>query len=67
VYWFAADGVTDPGFDPADDLGAAGHPESVTNTFTAGTYLLAVVNFSTTTPPWIGLKLETSATPPPTP
>ena len=66
VYWFAADGVTEPEeLGPADDGGAGAHPEGVTNTFTAGTYLLAVVNFSATTPPWIGLKLETSATPPP--
>ena len=67
VYWFAADGITEPALDPADDGGAGAHPEGVTNTFTAGTYLLAVVSFSATTAPWIGLKLESSATPPPAP
>jgi hypothetical protein len=68
VYWFAADGVTEPAeLAPADDGGAGAHPESATNTFAAGTYLLAVVNFGPATPPWIGLKLETSATPPPAP
>jgi hypothetical protein len=50
-YWFAEDGVTEPGFDPADNGGAGAHPETVTNTMTAGTYILAVVNFGEGDPP----------------
>ncbi len=50
AYWFAADGTTEPGFDPADDGGAGAHPETVTNTIPAGTYILAIVNFDVTSP-----------------
>jgi hypothetical protein len=68
AYWFAADGVTEPeDLAPADDGGAGAHPEVVTNTFAPGTYLLAVVSFSATVPPWIGISLTSSATPPPAP
>jgi hypothetical protein len=68
VYWFATDGTTEPPeLGPADAGGAGAHPESVTNTFAAGTYLLAVVNFGPATPPWIGIKLQSTTTPPPAP
>jgi hypothetical protein len=50
-YWFAEDGVTEPGFDPADNGGAGAHPETITNTMPAGTYILAIVNFGDGDPP----------------
>jgi hypothetical protein len=60
VYYFQADGTTETG-SPADGGGAGAHPESSTSTFTAGTYLLAVVNFSATNPPSITIQLTTEA------
>jgi hypothetical protein len=57
-YWFAEDGVTEPGFDPADNAGAGGHPETVTNAMPAGTYILAVVNFGDGDPPVFTIKVE---------
>jgi hypothetical protein len=64
AYWFAADGTTEPPeLAPADDGLAGGHPESVTNTFAAGTYLLAVVNFSATDPVSISINLTAPAAP----
>jgi hypothetical protein len=51
AYWFAEDGVTEPGFNPADNGGAGAHPETVTNTMPAGTYILAIVNFGEGDPP----------------
>jgi hypothetical protein len=50
AYWFAADGTTEPGYDPADAGGEGAHPETATNTVAAGTYTLAIVNFSATNP-----------------
>lgn len=49
IYYFLPDGTTAAG-SPADALGAGGHPESSTSTFTAGTYFMSVVNFSATNP-----------------
>ena len=57
-YWFAEDGVTEPGFDPADNGGAGAHPETVTNHMPAGTYLLAVVNFGEGDPPVFTIKVS---------
>jgi hypothetical protein len=58
VYYFASDGTTEAG-SPADDNGAGVHPESSTSTFTAGTYFMAVVNFSDTNPPYFNIQFTT--------
>jgi hypothetical protein len=59
VYYFNEDGVGEPAFgNPADCCGAGVHPETSTSTLLAGTYLLAVVNFSTTGPPVFSLTLS---------
>ena len=59
VYYFAADGTTEPAEGiPADAGGAGVKPEASTSALLPGTYLLAVVNFSTTTPPFISLTLS---------
>jgi hypothetical protein len=58
VYYFQADGTTEAGT-PADDNGAGGHPESSTSTFTAGTYVMAIVNFSETNPPFFNIQFTT--------
>jgi hypothetical protein len=64
VYWFATDGTTEPPeLGPADAGGGGAFPESATNTFAAGTYLLAVVSFGPATPPWLGILLQSAATP----
>jgi hypothetical protein len=58
VYYFLPDGTTEPPEGIAADAGGAGaHPEESTSTLNAGDYLLAVVNFSTTNPPSITLRL----------
>jgi hypothetical protein len=56
AYFFLPDGTTAAG-DPADAGGGGAHPETVTNTFTAGTYLVGVVNFSATDPASFSLKI----------
>jgi len=55
---FAGD-ATFPAFDPADahGEGADASPETTTNVMTPGTYLLAAVNFSTTSPPLMNITL----------
>jgi hypothetical protein len=60
VYYFLPDGTTDAGT-PADAGGAGAHPETSTSTFTAGDYLLAVVNFSTTNPTY---RIQLTTDPP---
>lgn len=63
VYWFAADGTTEPaGLAPADDGGAGAHPESSTSTFAPGSYRLAVVNFSGSDPAYFSLRLDGAET-----
>jgi len=51
-YYFLSDGTTEPAFGPADahGEGADSSPETSTDALTAGTYLIAVVNFSATDP-----------------
>jgi len=58
VYYFAADGVTEPleGV-PADDGGAGAAPESSVSALLPGTYLLAVVNFGVGDPPVFSLTI----------
>jgi hypothetical protein len=59
VYYFAADGVTEPAEGNfADDGGAGFTPESSTSSLLAGTYLLAVVNFGTGDPPVFSLTVS---------
>jgi len=60
AYWFAADGTTEPGFDPSDNGGEGDHPETATNTIPAGTYILAIVNFNATNPPVFTIKLDSN-------
>ena len=68
AYFFAADGTTEPAeLGSADAGGGGAHPESVTNTFAAGTYLLAIVNFGPGDPAWVKIELNGAATPPPAP
>jgi hypothetical protein len=58
IYLFQSNGTT--AFGAAGDDGAGGeHPESVTNTFPPGTYIMAIVNFNTTNPPYIGISVTT--------
>lgn len=58
VYYFEADGSTETG-SAADAGGGGAHPESSTSTFTAGTYFMAVVNFSGTNPPFYSIQFTT--------
>jgi len=59
VYYFAADGVTEPAEGiPADNGGAGASPETSTSALLPGTYLLAVVNFSLTDPPVFSLTIS---------
>ncbi len=55
VYFFESDGTTETG-SAADAGGGGAHPETSTSTFTAGTYLMAVVNFSATNPAFISIQ-----------
>ncbi|HEY7634133.1 MAG TPA: hypothetical protein VH763_01190 [Gemmatimonadales bacterium] len=63
-YFFLADGTTETGA-PADAGGGGAHPETSTNTLTAGTYKLAVVNFSATNPAFFSIQLASAAPPSP--
>ena len=63
AYLFQSNGTTEIAFGDAGGGGA--HPESVTNTFAAGTYFVAVVNFNATNPPWFSLALTQVEIPPP--
>jgi hypothetical protein len=59
VYYFLADGVTEPAFgNPADAGGFGASPETSTSALAAGTYLLAVVNFGVGNPPVFQLTLS---------
>ena len=58
VYYFLPDGTTETG-SAADAGGGGAHPETSTSTFTAGTYLMAVVNFSPTNPAFFSIQLTT--------
>jgi hypothetical protein len=64
AYWFLADGTTEPAEGvPADGVAPCCQPETSTSTLVGGTtYLLAIVNFSGTEPPFIGIQLD-AATP----
>jgi hypothetical protein len=53
IYMFLPDGITETG-DAAD---GASHPEVGTFSLTAGTYLMAVVNFNATNPAFISIQL----------
>jgi hypothetical protein len=58
VYYFAADGTTEPPEgNPADCCGAGVTPESSTSSLLAGTYILAVVNFGVGDPPVFSLTI----------
>ena len=57
LYWVAADGVTQVGNTDGDSGGAGAHPETSTVTLTAGTYFLAVANFSATDPNLFSITL----------
>jgi hypothetical protein len=58
LYWVAADGVTPVGNFDGDAQGAGGHPETSTVTLAAGSYFLAVANFSATDPSLFSITLE---------
>ncbi len=63
VYYFAADGVTEPPEGvPADNGGPGVKPEASTSSLLAGTYLLAVVNFGDASgagsPPFFSLTVS---------
>ena len=58
IYFFASNGTTEVG-EPGDAGGGGAHPEETTNTFEPGTYLMAVVNFSATNPPYFALSITT--------
>jgi len=60
LYWVADDAVTPVGNFDGDALldGPGGHPETSTVTLTAGTYFLAVANFSGTDPNLFSIKLD---------
>jgi hypothetical protein len=60
VYFFLADGAT-PFGTPGDGADPAQHPEVTTNTFAPGTYMMAILNFSTTDPPYFGLTITQPA------
>lgn len=61
LYFFQPDGTTEL-VDFVADVGFAGeHPETITNTFEPGTYLVAVVNWDGTTMPFFSLGLATAA------
>jgi hypothetical protein len=60
VYYFLPDGTTETG-SAADGGGGGAHPEASTSAFTAGTYLMAVVNFNATNPPFFSIQLTTEA------
>jgi hypothetical protein len=55
VYYFLPDGTTETG-SAADAGGEGAHPEESTSTFTAGTYLMAVINFSATNPEYFSIQ-----------
>jgi hypothetical protein len=63
AYLFTADLSAQVG-DPADNGGAGAHPETVTNTVPAGNYVLAILNFSATTPPSFSIRVDAA---PPSP
>jgi hypothetical protein len=71
VYYFLPDGTTATG-SFADENPAGIHPEESTSAFTAGTYLMAVVNFSAigtpevpgTNPPFFSIQFTTEPPPP---
>ena len=58
VYYFLPDGTTETG-SAADAGGGGAHPEASTSTFTAGTYLMAIINFSPTNPAFFSIQLTT--------
>jgi hypothetical protein len=59
AYWFETDGVAEPPEGvPADNGGAGVHPEVSTSPLQPRTYLLAIVNFSATDPPFFKLTLS---------
>jgi hypothetical protein len=58
LYFYAADGATDVGATPADAGGAGAHPETATNTFAPGTYIMGVTNFSATNPAYYGITIS---------
>jgi hypothetical protein len=58
LYWIAADGVTQIGDLSGDSGGAGAHPETETITLAAGTYFMAIANFSATNPSLIKLTLS---------
>jgi hypothetical protein len=58
AYWFSADATEQLDFDPADAGGEGDHPETATNTIPAGTYILALINFSATTPPNFSIRVD---------
>jgi hypothetical protein len=58
AYWFETDGVGEPAEGvPADNGGGGVHPEVSTSLLVPRTYLLAIVNFSTTNPVFFKLTL----------
>ena len=61
LYFFLADGTTDFG-SPGDAGGGGAHPESTDNVFPPGTYIMAVINFNTTVPPYYALTITTDPT-----
>jgi hypothetical protein len=60
VYFFLANGTTEFGT-PGDGADPAEHPEGTTNTFPPGTYMMAIVDFSATNPPYFGLTITQPA------
>jgi hypothetical protein len=63
IYFFASNGTTDFGT-PGDGATPDVNPETTTNTFPAGTYYMAIINFSATNPPWFSLTVTGEVTGP---
>jgi hypothetical protein len=58
IYLFESNGTTEVGSPGAGDAGGGGvHPETLTQTFGPGTFLVAIVNFNATNPPYIALSI----------
>jgi hypothetical protein len=58
IYFFQSNGTTETG-SPGDAGGGGAHPETTTNTFAPGTYLMAIVNFNATNPAYFALTITT--------
>ncbi len=58
LYWTAADALTPVGNFDGDSQGAGGKPEASTVTLAAGTYFIAIANFSATDPAFFKIQIS---------